>query len=224
MVLLCHARCHLYGKEAVHNNIKTMLKLRRYAQIKAMAEQGWTEDEFRRQFGKSYLTQQDIDNRGESIMLNKAILQGRLVADAEMRRTQSGKSVASFRIACDRSFKSKDPNAQNADFINILAWGSTADFISKYFSKGSMILIEGRIQARSYDDNNGQRRYVTEVVAESVNFAGSKKDSGGTGGNYNPPSNSYGQNQGGYSGYQYPPDVSAEGFEELNDDDGELPF
>lgn len=166
-------------------------------------------------------------------MLNRAILQGRLVADPELRHTQSGVAVASFRIACDRDFKSKDPNGQNADFINIVAWRQTAEFISRYFSKGSMILVDGRIQARDYTDNNGQRRYITEVVAENVNFAASKRESGG---GYN-QSNSYG---GGYNNAPQPQNSqpsyaapaayaptaqpAANEFAELNDDDGELPF
>lgn len=107
-------------------------------------------------------------------MLNRVIIQGRLVADPELRHTQSGVAVASFRIASNRDYKSKDPNAQNADFINIVAWRHTAEFVCKYFVKGSMILIDGRIQVRDYMDNDNQKRYVTEVVAESVNFCGSK--------------------------------------------------
>lgn len=182
-------------------------------------------------------------------MLNRAILQGRLVADPELRHTQSGVAVASFRIACDRDFKSKDPNAQNADFLNIVAWRQTAEFISRYFTKGSMILVDGRIQSRDYTDNNGQRRYITEIVADNVHFAASKRESGGNGAysqgggsyaqsnNYGAP-NSYGG--GGYSAPQpnaqpsyaapsaYAPSnagaAGANEFAELNDDDGELPF
>lgn len=183
-------------------------------------------------------------------MLNRAILQGRLVADPELRRTQNGTAVVSFRIASDRDFKSKDPNAQNADFINIVAWRQTAEFIARYFTKGSMILIDGRIQTRDYTDQSGQRRYVTEILAENVNFAGSKRESGNAGGyaqanNYGAPSygnNSYGGNSygGGYSAPQAPaqPSYAAPAsyapssvgqapvneFAELNDDDGELPF
>ena len=168
-------------------------------------------------------------------MLNRAILQGRLVADPELRHTQSGVAVASFRIACDRDYRSKDPNAQNADFINIVAWRQTAEFISRYFNKGSMILVDGRIQVREYTDNNGQRRYVTEIVADSVNFAGSKRESGG---GYGGQSNGY--NGGGYNNAPqssaqpsyaapsaYAPPANQGGANEfavLNDDDGELPF
>lgn len=177
-------------------------------------------------------------------MLNRAILQGRLVADPELRHTQSGVAVATFRIACDRDFKSKDPNAQNADFINIVAWRQTAEFISRYFNKSSMILVDGRIQTRDYTDNSGQRRYVTEIVADNVNFAGSKRESGGNyaqGGGYN-QSNSYGGQSNSYGGgynapqsgaqpsyaapsaYAPAAQPSANEFAELNDDDGELPF
>ena len=138
-------------------------------------------------------------------MLNKAILQGRLVANPELRHTQSGIAVAYFRIACNRSYKSKDANAPDADFINIVAWRSTAEFISKYFSKGSMILVEGRIQVRDYTDNDGQRRFVTEVVAESVNFCASK--STGTKQTYQ----------------ESEPSAPTGELEEI-DDDGELPF
>ena len=169
-------------------------------------------------------------------MLNRVILQGRLVADPELRHTQSGVPVASFRIACDRDFRyrSKDPNAQNADFINIVAWRQSGEFISRFFKKGSMILIEGRIQSRDYTDSNGQRRYSTEVVADSINFPGSKQESGGGYGNQ---SNSYGggynnapQSQNSQPGYAAPSAYApaaqppANEFAELNDDDGELPF
>ncbi|MCD7929326.1 MAG: single-stranded DNA-binding protein [Clostridiales bacterium] len=167
-------------------------------------------------------------------MLNRAILQGRLVADPELRHTQSGTAVVSFRIACDRDYKSKDPNAQNADFINIVAWRQTAEFISRYFTKGSMILVDGRLQVRDYTDNTGNRRYVTEVVAENVNFAASRRESGG---GYGQQNNNY--NAGGYAAPQQPAQSNysapsaytpnnaapvANEFAELNDDDGELPF
>jgi single-strand DNA-binding protein len=107
-------------------------------------------------------------------MLNKVILQGRLVADPELRQTTSGTAVVSFRIACDRDSKSKDPNAQNVDFISVVAWRQTAEFINRYFTKGSMILVEGHLQVRDYTDKNGNRRSATEVMAERVNFCGSK--------------------------------------------------
>lgn len=157
-------------------------------------------------------------------MLNKAILQGRFVADPELRRTQSGTAVSAARIASDRDFKSKDPNAQNVDFINVVFWGKTAEFVNRYFTKGSMILIEGRIQTRDYTDNNGQRRFVNEVVAESVNFCGSKGNNGGNAGNDG--YNTYAENPTRSSSYNAsaPQQAPANDFAELNDDDGELPF
>lgn len=108
-------------------------------------------------------------------MLNCVTLMGRLVADPELRTTTSGKSVATFRIAVDRSFV-KQGEERKADFITIVAWNSTADFVSRYFSKGSMIAIQGRIQTRSYEDSNGNKRTAFEVVASEVSFCGSKNE------------------------------------------------
>lgn len=88
-------------------------------------------------------------------MLNKIFLQGRLVADPELRHTQQGTPVASFRLAVDRDFKSKDPNASNTDFINIVAWRGTGEFVSRYFTKGRMAIVEGRLQMREYTDRDG---------------------------------------------------------------------
>lgn len=107
-------------------------------------------------------------------MINCVVLQGRLVADPEVRQTTSGKSVANFRIAVDRTY-SKDGNRQ-ADFITIVAWESTADFISKYFSKGSMIALRGEIQTRNYEDKDGNKRTAFEVIAREVSFCGSKNE------------------------------------------------
>lgn len=182
-------------------------------------------------------------------MLNKVILQGRLVADPELKYTQSGKAVMSFRLVCNRSYKSNDPNAPKADFVNIVAWRQTAEFISRYFPKGQMILIEGCLQVRSYQDNNGQNRYVTEVVAESVYFCGSRQDNAGNNRQRNSPQQtngyqqrdqgqapSYSQQQsfGGYPTQQYAAPAGyghgdyaqapVNEFTELDDDDGELPF
>ena len=130
-------------------------------------------------------------------MLNKAFLMGRLVADPELRHTQSGIAVASFRIAVDRDFKDKDTGERKADFINIVAWRSTAEFVSRYFAKGRMAVVEGRIQVRDYLDNNGNKRYVTEIVADNVYFGDSKRDDGG-GGYQQTGSYSGGYSQGGY--------------------------
>ena len=107
-------------------------------------------------------------------MLNKSILQGRLCADPELKQTASGTSVCSFRIAVERNFADKDGNRQ-ADFIDIVAWKGTAEFICKHFSKGSMILLDGSIQTRSYEDKNGNKRTAVEVVADQVYFCERKR-------------------------------------------------
>ena len=149
-------------------------------------------------------------------MLNRAILQGRLVADPDLKHTQSGVAVVSFRIAVDRDHKSKDPNAQNCDFINVVAWRSVAEFISRYFSKGSLILVDGRIQVRDYTDNNGNKRNVVEVVAESVNFCGKRESNArGNGSPGGRPQESYAQQN-----YHQEPQE----FQEMEDDDGPLPW
>lgn len=107
-------------------------------------------------------------------MLNNVTLMGRLVNDPKIRTTSSGKSVTDFRIAVDRAF-SKDGNRQ-ADFITIVAWEKTAEFIGKHFSKGSMIAIQGKIQTRNYEDGNGNKRTAFEVVATEVSFCGGKNE------------------------------------------------
>ena len=112
-------------------------------------------------------------------MLNKTFLQGRLVADPELRHTASGVAWASFRLAVDRDFKDKDTGERKADFHNIVAWRQTAVFVEKYLSKGRMVIVEGKLQSRTYDDQDGNRRYVTEVVADNVYFGDSKRDDGG---------------------------------------------
>lgn len=136
-------------------------------------------------------------------MLNKVFLQGRLVADPELRHTQQGTPVASYRLAVDRDYKSKEPNAQNADFVNVVSWRNTAEFVSRYFTKGRMMLVEGRLQMRSYTDKDGNKRVAAEVVTDNVHFADSRKDGS---------NNENGSLQ------------ESAGFEELADDDGDLPF
>lgn len=105
--------------------------------------------------------------------MNKAILVGNLTRGPEMRTTPNGVSVTSFTVAVNRRYKSQD-GQQQTDFINCVAWRSTAEFVAKYFTKGSRIGVVGTIQTRTYDDQNGNKRYVTEVVADEVEFAGSK--------------------------------------------------
>ena len=109
--------------------------------------------------------------------LNVVVLIGRLTATPELRNTQSGVSVTNFSIAVDRSYQPKGEE-KTTDFINIVAWRNTAEFICKYFQKGSMIAVQGEIQTRTYTDNDGNNRYVTEVVANNVSFCGSKSESG----------------------------------------------
>lgn len=110
--------------------------------------------------------------------LNKVILIGNIVADPELKQTQSGISVTSFRIAVSRKYSSRNAEGgQQTDFINIVAWRNTAEFVSKYFSKGKSIFVCGSLQTRDYTDTNGQRRFVTEVVADEVSFVEKKSDS-----------------------------------------------
>ena len=109
-------------------------------------------------------------------MINRVILMGRLVADPELRQTPNGVSVCAFRIAVNRNFVGKD-GKQQADFIDIVAWRQSAEFVSKYFAKGKMIIVEGSIQTRSYEDKNGNKRTAVEVVADNVQFGESKSAS-----------------------------------------------
>ena len=106
-------------------------------------------------------------------MLNVVAIMGRLVADPELRTTPAGHSVCSFRIACDRSYVQQGQERQ-ADFIDIVAWRQQADFVSKYFQKGSLIAIDGSLQTRQYQDKQGNKRTAVEVVANSISFAGAK--------------------------------------------------
>lgn len=167
-------------------------------------------------------------------MLNHIVLMGRLVRDPELRRTQSGIPVASFRIAVDRDYADKATGQRGADFIDIVAWRNTAEFVSKYFTKGRMAVVEGRLQIRDWQDKDGNKRYSAEVVADNIYFGDSKRD--GDGGSYAPRSNSgYSSANSGYSnsgygnagsqtGYDAPAAPAVSDFAELSDDDGELPF
>ena len=110
-------------------------------------------------------------------MLNCIVLMGRLVADPELRTTTTGKSVCSFRIAVDRGYV-KAGEERKADFIPVVAWEGTANFVSRYFSKGSMIAVQGQLQSRQYEDNSGAKRTAYEVLARDVSFCGSKSETG----------------------------------------------
>ena len=107
-------------------------------------------------------------------MLNRVILMGRLTADPELKYTPGNTAVTAFKIAVDRNFSGKDGKRQT-DFINIVAWRNTADFICRYFTKGQMIALEGSIQTRNYEDKNGNRRTAVEVVVSNVSFCGDKR-------------------------------------------------
>lgn len=144
-------------------------------------------------------------------MLNKIFLMGRLTRDPEMRHTQNGTAVASFSIAVDRDFKDKQSGEKVTDFVDIVAWRSTAEFVDKYFSKGRMAVVEGRLQIRDWTDKDGNKRRSAEVVADSIYFGDSKRN-GDSGGTYHLSGRSSGVN------------VSASDFTDLGDDDGELPF
>ena len=112
-------------------------------------------------------------------MLNKIILMGRLTRDPELRRTQSGTAVASFTLAVDRDYKPQD-GERETDFIDIVAWRGTGEFVSKYFTKGRMAVVEGRLQVRDWKDKDGAKRRSTEVIADNVYFGDSKRSESGT--------------------------------------------
>lgn len=150
-------------------------------------------------------------------MLNIVALMGRLVADPELRTTNSGTNVCSFRIACDRNFARQGEQRQ-ADFIDIVAWKGQAEFVSKYFQKGSMIVVEGALQTRNYEDRNGNKRTAVEVVARTINFGG-PKNSGSSSSN----SEDYHSNQVSYDEPAAPDTEESDDFAVI-DDSEDLPF
>ena len=159
-------------------------------------------------------------------MLNRVNLMGRLVRDPELRQTAGGTPVATFSLAVEQDFKDKSTGERSADFIDVVAWRQTGEFVSRYFTKGRMAIVEGRLQIRDWTDKEGNKRRSAEVVADQVYFGDSKRD--GDGGGFN-QSYSGGYSSGGYSqaapasGYGAPP-ADGDHFAELSDDDGELPF
>ena len=148
-------------------------------------------------------------------MLNKIILMGRLTRDPELRRTGTGTAVTSFSLSVDRDFKSQS-GEKETDFIDIVAWRSTAEFVSKYFTKGRMAVVEGRLQIRDWTDKDGGKRRSAEVVADNVYFGDSKRDGGDSSGYSAAPA---------YKNAA-PSNFNAGGsdFAEIGEDDGELPF
>ena len=182
-------------------------------------------------------------------MLNHIVIMGRLTRDPELRRTGSGIAVASFSVAVDRDFGGRDGGEKETDFIDCVAWRQTGEFVSKYFTKGRMIVVSGRLQIRSWTDKDGNKRRTAEVVADNCYFGDSKRDDqGGSyggntygGGSYGGAS--YGGNQGGYGsqggyggnnygqqqpsgfgGYAQSASAPASDFAMLEDDDSQLPF
>ena len=160
-------------------------------------------------------------------MLNKIFLMGRLTRDPELRRTQTGTPVASFSLAVDRDFKDKATGERTTDFIDVVAWRQTAEFVSRYFTKGRMAVVEGRLQIRDWTDKDGGKRRTAEVIADNVYFGDSKRDgeSGGygAGGGYSAPTGGYSAPAASPSGFGAP-GMGGDQFAELTDDDGELPF
>lgn len=155
-------------------------------------------------------------------MLNKIMIMGRLTRDPELRRTQSGTAVTSFSLAVDRDFKNQN-GEKETDFIDVVAWRNTAEFVSKYFTKGRMAVVEGRLQLRDWTDKNGGKRRSAEVVAENIYFGDSKRDNGGNASGGAP---AYGNAPayGAPSGGQAAPSDGHSAFAEIGEEDGELPF
>ena len=174
-------------------------------------------------------------------MLNHITIMGRLTRDPELRRTGSGIAVASFTVAVDRDFGGRDGGEKETDFIDCVAWRQTGEFVSKYFTKGSMIVVSGRLQIRNWTDKDGNKRRTAEVVADNCYFGESKRSSegnssygGNTYGGNSYGGNSYG-NQNNYGGNNYnapapsyggysAPAAPASDFAMLEDDDAQLPF
>ena len=165
-------------------------------------------------------------------MLNHITIMGRLTRDPELRRTGSGVAVASFSLAVDRDFGKNENGEKETDFIDCVAWRQTGEFVSKYFTKGRMAVVSGRLQIRGWTDKDGNKRRSAEVVADNVYFGDSKREDqvggsfggnaygGSYGGGYGAPAPA----AGGFGGYAAPSSPSASDFAMLDDDDAQLPF
>lgn len=147
-------------------------------------------------------------------MLNTITIAGRMVRDPELCRTNSSKAVTSFTLAVDRDFKNKQTGEKEVDFLDCTAWGATAETVERYFRKGQMAMVTGRLQIRQYTDKNGQKRRQAEILVSSVYFCGNREN--GT------QASSAADN--GYSTPAYPTPAPAANFAELEDDDAQLPF
>lgn len=147
-------------------------------------------------------------------MLNSISIMGRLSSDPQLRRTASGKAVASFSVACERDFKNQQTGEKEVDFIECVAWGGTGETVAKYFSKGQLAAVSGRLQIRDWTDKNGQKRRQAEILVSNVYFCGSKESgTKASSGAYN-----------GYSAPAYQAPATAANFPLLEDDDTRLPF
>ena len=162
-------------------------------------------------------------------MLNQIVLMGRLTRDPELRRTGSGVAVASFTLAVDRDFAAQGAEKET-DFVDIVAWRNTAEFVSRFFTKGRMAVVTGRLQIRNWTDKEGNKRRSAEVVADNVYFGDSKRDAAGDNGGYS-PAPSYGYSTpaapaaGSSHGYAAPAaPAPASDFSMIEDDDSQLPF
>ncbi len=164
-------------------------------------------------------------------MLNHIVIMGRLARDPELRRTQAGVPVASFRLAVDRDFRDKTTGERTTDWIDVVAWRQTGEFVSRYFSKGRMAVVEGRLQMRDWTDKEGNKRTSAEVVADNVYFGDSKRDGDGGyspsygQGSYSAPaprSDSYGASDP-FGGFAAPP-ADGDQYDELSTNDEKLPF
>ncbi len=154
-------------------------------------------------------------------MLNHIVLMGRLTRDPELRRTGSGVAVATFSLAVDRDFPNSATGERETDFIDIVAWRNTAEFVSKYFAKGRMAVVSGRLQIRNWNDKDGNKRRSAEVIADNIYFGDSKRE-----GSDNGYSQSYG-NAAPASNYGYAAPAApapASDFSMIEDDDSQLPF
>lgn len=147
-------------------------------------------------------------------MLNHIVIMGRLTRDPELRYTQSNTPVASFTLAVDRDFGGRDGGDKQTDFIDCVAWRTTAEFVSKYFFKGSMAVVSGRLQIRDWEDKQGNKRRSAEIVTDNIYFGDSKRKDGES------------SQSGGYSDFatRAPMATVSGSYQELSDDDGELPF
>ena len=149
-------------------------------------------------------------------MLNHITIMGRLVRDPELRRTGSGVAVTSFTVAVDRDFGKNENGERETDFIDCVAWRQTGEFVAKYFAKGRMAVVSGRLQIRPWTDKDGNKRRTAEVVADNVYFGDSKREGEGGGASFGAAP--------AFGGYSAPASSPASDFEMLADDDAQLPF